>query len=181
MIIAIDCETTGFSPTDDRIIEIAGTKFLPNGIEISNYQSLINPEISIPPEATVVNGITDEMVASAPTADKVLRHFFEWLDGPDDRLLIAHNLAFDLRMILAAAERLGWTPPQYQTECTLRLARARLAKNGSFALSALAERLGIVSIGFHRALLDCQVTKSLYLTLKAIGDPWGPADDPEGF
>ena len=65
-ICFFDLETTGVNITNDRIVEMAVLKILPNGSQEEKLW-LINPEIKIPAEATAVHGITDEKVADAPT------------------------------------------------------------------------------------------------------------------
>ena len=69
-IIAIDLETTGLSPLVDRIIEIAAMKITPE--ETTVFQTLINPQIPIPPHTTAIHKITDEMVKDSPKLQAVL-------------------------------------------------------------------------------------------------------------
>ncbi len=64
-ICFFDLETTGVNVDTDRIVEISILKVWPNG----NKESVtlrVNPEQSIPPEATAIHGIDDEMVANEP-------------------------------------------------------------------------------------------------------------------
>lgn len=63
--IAFDVETTGLSPMNDKIIEVAAVLF-ENGEIIKGYSSLVNPEVFIPYSATAINHITNEMVKDAP-------------------------------------------------------------------------------------------------------------------
>jgi DNA polymerase III subunit epsilon len=92
MYAIIDIETTGGRPALSGITEIA--IFLHDGTGITNsYQTLINPEMSIPPYITGMTGISDEMVADAPT--------FAQIASEIDRLtrdcvFVAHNVSFDL-------------------------------------------------------------------------------------
>ena len=70
-IVAFDTETTGLRPFDgDRIIEFGAVEiFVDAQLQVSRvrpHQFLINPEMSIPREASRVSGITDEDVANAP-------------------------------------------------------------------------------------------------------------------
>ena len=65
-IVFFDLETTGLNITKDRIVEISILKIFPNGKkELKTW--LVNPTISIPPEVTLVHGITNEKVANKPT------------------------------------------------------------------------------------------------------------------
>ena len=64
-ICFFDLETTGVQVATDRIVEISILKVWPNG----NKESVtwrVNPECSIPPQATEIHGINDEMVADEP-------------------------------------------------------------------------------------------------------------------
>ena len=53
-----DLETTGTDIAEDRIVDIAVLKLLPDGTE-EMFHSLINPGVPIPPSATEVHGIRD--------------------------------------------------------------------------------------------------------------------------
>ncbi len=77
-----DLETTGISLSADRIVEIAIIKIMPDGSRIPK-RKLINPEMHIPAESSAIHGITDEMVAHAPTFRQCaneLKQFFENCD-----------------------------------------------------------------------------------------------------
>ena len=60
-LICIDCETTGLDPTTDRLIEVAVVKFNSDEI-LESYETLVDPEIPIPPETTAIHHITDEII-----------------------------------------------------------------------------------------------------------------------
>lgn len=81
-IAFIDLETTGVSLSNDRIVEIAVIKVLPDGSR-QVKRKLINPEMPIPQEAIDVHGITNEMVKDAPTfkqAGNEIKMFIENCD-----------------------------------------------------------------------------------------------------
>ena len=90
--VAFDIETTGLTPVVDRIVEIGAVKFR-SGKVMDTFQELIDPEMSISPDATAVNGITDEMVAGCPLIDQALPQFVDFLA---DFVSIAHNAPFDV-------------------------------------------------------------------------------------
>ena len=93
--IYYDTETTGLSPTKDKVIEIAAyDPFLKK-----TFHSLVNPNIVIPQISIDICGITDNMVKDAPTFETVGQDFIDFCDN--DPILIAHNNdAFDIRIIL---------------------------------------------------------------------------------
>lgn len=81
-IAFIDLETTGVSLSTDRIVEIAITKILPDGTR-QTKRKLINPGIPIPPAASEIHGISDEMVKDASTfkqAGNEIKMFMENCD-----------------------------------------------------------------------------------------------------
>lgn len=83
--IYYDTETTGVRPDKDRIIEIAA--FDP--VQDRTFHSLINPGCPIPPEASAIHNISDEMVKDAPTFAEVGKLFVEFCS--EEVVLIAHN------------------------------------------------------------------------------------------
>ncbi len=99
-----DVETTGTNIGSDRIIEIAIVKILPNG-EKQQKRKLINPEMPIPADATAVHGITNEMVAAAPTFKQVANEIKQFLDNCD---LAGYNSnRFDVPILVEEFLRVG--------------------------------------------------------------------------
>jgi DNA polymerase III subunit epsilon len=78
----IDLETTGISLSADRIVEIAIVKIMPDGTKLVK-RKLINPEMPIPPAATAIHGISDEMVKEAPTFRQCGNEFKQFLENCD--------------------------------------------------------------------------------------------------
>lgn len=106
--VFFDTETTGLHPRADRLIEIAAIKYQ-GGKEIGRFQSLINPGIPIPTEASSVHKITNEMVASARPASEVLPEFMSFMKGS---VGAAYNANFDIGMISAELQRAGLSIPE---------------------------------------------------------------------
>ena len=101
---SIDLETTGFSPSDDRIVEIGAIR-VRNGRPVKRYSQLINPQRPLPEEITRLNGLTDADLRNQPTVDQVLPDFIRFI-GNDT--LIGHNInEFDAAFLLANTTRLG--------------------------------------------------------------------------
>jgi DNA polymerase-3 subunit epsilon len=65
-LVLFDIESTGLSLSYDRIVELAYIKIQPNGRDVKK-SIYLNPEMSIPPEASEIHGITDERVKNEPT------------------------------------------------------------------------------------------------------------------
>ena len=93
--VVFDTETTGLAPSRDRIIELAAVKFK-DGFPVETFHTFINPERSIPEEASRINKICDKDVENAPVIGKVIESFDSFVG---DNILVAHNLEFDLKFI----------------------------------------------------------------------------------
>lgn len=103
-LVCLDLEATGLWPAQDRIVQIATARILPDG-SVTTWGALVNPERPIPPDATAVHGITDAMVAAAPTFAQIAPEMSAALRDAD---LIGYNLErFDLRLIAAECLRAG--------------------------------------------------------------------------
>lgn len=81
-IAFFDLETTGVNVVHDRIVEIAILKVMPNGEKIRK-RMLVNPEMPIPKQASDIHGITNEMVANAPTFKEIANEVIQFLDNCD--------------------------------------------------------------------------------------------------
>ena len=81
-LIVFDIESTGVNARQDRIIELAAIKVMPDGSEIEKNW-LFNPGVSIPPETTAIHGITDEIVAACPTFAECAKEIFDFFSGCD--------------------------------------------------------------------------------------------------
>ena len=77
-----DLETTGINITQDRIIEIAVVKLMPNG-EIIRKSNVVNPTIPIPAESTLFHGLTDEDVKDKPTFKELAKEYARFFEGAD--------------------------------------------------------------------------------------------------
>lgn len=100
----VDLETTGLSPSRDRVVELALLRISPEG-EVLERVRRFNPGVPIPPAATEVHGISDEDVADEPPFASRARSLADLLEPCD---LAGFNLRrFDLPMLLAELQRAG--------------------------------------------------------------------------
>ena len=90
--VVFDVETTGLYSDNDVIIELGAVK-VENGEITDKFQSFVNPKRNIPAEVQKLTGISNSMVAGAPTEDEVIRDFVEFAKGS---VLAAHNASFDM-------------------------------------------------------------------------------------
>lgn len=157
MYAIIDIETTGAVTTQDRITEVA--IFIHDGKKVINeFNSLINPERSIPPFISNLTGITNEMVANAPTFAEVAKEIAEITEGC---VFVAHNVNFDYPFIKKEFNHLGYNY-QRKTLCTVRLSRKLIPGMPSYSLGNLCESLGIKLEQRHRAIGDAAATVKLF-------------------
>ncbi|MCH2394948.1 exonuclease domain-containing protein [Oceanibaculum sp.] len=158
--LSLDCETTGLNVATDRVVSAAGIVMHgPRLYRHLAYDRLVNPGVPIPPASTAIHGITDDMVASAPPVAEVLAELAELLRG---RVVIGHNIAFDLAVLRAEAARHGvaWTDPL--ALCTALLFSFLYPRHRDLNMEAVAAMCGAEIEGRHTAFGDCLVTAEIF-------------------
>lgn len=148
--IAFDLETTGTVPGVDSIAEIGAIRFI-NGEVDSIFSTLIDPLKPMPPGASAVNGITDEMLKGKPTVDQILPSFAEFCG---DDLMVAHNAPFDCQFLVSAVKKFELPAPKGIVVDSLPIARKVLPGLPNYKLGTLIQHLKIPSQSFHRAEAD---------------------------
>ncbi len=163
----LDLETTGGHRTDDTITEIGAVKYR-GGERLGTFQTMVNPGRAIPPEITVLTGITQAMVMRAPRIETVLPTFLEFLG---DAVVVGHNVSFDMAFLNAALQRSGRPRLSDRPIDTLALARRLLVDEvPNCRLGTLATRLRLPNQPTHRALDDALATADLlHLLLERAG------------
>ena len=156
--VIFDIETTGLKPGSNKITEIGAVK-IKNGEIIDEFQSFVNPGVSIPEKIVKLTGITDEMVQGAPPIDKVL---YEFLDFADDSCLVAHNSGFDMSFIRHFADGMGIIIHNSVID-TLGLSRTLLPHLRRHRLNIIAEDLGVSLENHHRAVDDAKATAEIFI------------------
>lgn len=152
----VDLETTGGSAETDRITEIGAVK-VQGGEVIGEFQTLINPRAHIPAFIAVLTGITDQMVAQAPSIEEALPAFLEFASGC---VLVAHNAPFDTGFLRQACLRQQRPWPRFDVVDTALLARRVVTRDEApnCKLSSLARVFGASTVPNHRALADARAT-----------------------
>jgi len=166
----LDVETTGTNPRQDLICEIGAVK-VKGGETIGTFHTLVNPGMALPPQITVITGLTDAVLAPAPRIEQVISSLRQFIG---DSAFVAHNASFDLGFVKAAFERSGIDDFQPIVVDTLSLSR-RLFRDEvrNFKLGTLAERFGIDNRPSHRALDDALATRDLLYLLIERAAGWG--------
>lgn len=156
--VAFDLETTGIVPGVDAIVEIGAVRFV-NGQPESTFSTLIDPQRFIPPEASAVNGISNEMVHGKPLIKDVLGSFAQYCG---DSLLVAHNAPFDAQFLASDIRKFETESPTGIVLDTLPMARKVFPGLANYKLGTLVQHLKIPSGTFHRAEEDASYCGTLF-------------------
>ena len=148
-IVCFDIETTGLKVTREAITEI-GAVVLKNGKITETFQTFVNPGRRLTPEIVGLTGITDAMLADAPSLKEALTAFLQFVNG---RVLAAHNAEFDISFIRAGCRKVGLEfEPTYID--SLILAQNLLPELHKYKLDIVAEHLDLPAFNHHRASDD---------------------------
>lgn len=157
MYAVVDIETTGSHAGEGAITEIC--ILLTDGVKlIERWESLVNPEMPIPPFVQRLTGITDRMVARAPRFAELAEQVHELLDG---KIFVAHNVQFDHSFLATALLRSGRTLTGKRL-CTVRLSQKIFPGQISYSLGKLCRALNIPLTERHRAAGDALATLELF-------------------
>ena len=163
----LDTETTGLSPEGGgKICELAVSVSCAGRV-VDEFSTLLNPGMPMHPDVIAIHGITNEMVAGAPSFGDILPRLLALLD---DCVIVAHNADFDIGFLRSEFAQCGMRFPPYPVVDTLKLARksGRFAKNN---LGCIAADLGINTQGWHRAMADTKMAEQIFyyfLTILSI-------------
>lgn len=155
--LVLDTETTGVGGEDEvceiTILDVSGAPLL---------DTLVRPTRPIPAEATAIHGITDGMVATAPSWPEVAEQYAGIVAG---RTVVAYNAAFDNRLLRQTYKRHGLTAPELTTSCAMLMYAAWHGEWDKgreqwrwLKLIEAATDCGVADAGAHRALADARMT-----------------------
>jgi DNA polymerase III epsilon subunit family exonuclease len=166
IFVAFDFETTGLSADMDRVVEIGAVKFRMveeagswSIVTEGEYETLIHPGRSIPPEVSAIHGISDLDVSQAPYFKAAAGSFMPFLE---DAVLVAHNAPFDMGFLLAEARRAGLPEPANMAYDTKNLAKTAVPGLPSYSLRNLSLSFGIHQKDAHRGADDARVCMELF-------------------
>ncbi len=160
--VVVDVETTGGRPGLHRLTEIGAVKMI-GGEVVDEFQTLLNPQRSIPANITRITGITHEMVADAPRFVEVAESFREFMG---DAIFAAHNVNFDYGFISAEYEMIDQRF-RHPKICTCASMRRLYPGHRSYSLKNLCRDFEIDLTQHHRALCDAKAAAEL---LKLINE-----------
>ncbi len=172
-IAFVDLETTGMSAAEDAITEIGIVRVDadPTGAgppTVTEWSTLVNPGVPIPPEIQSLTGITNAMVRDAPAFGTVAG---EVAKRTADALFVAHNARFDYGFLKHAFAREGLAFSA-RVLCTVKLSRRLYPEATGHGLDALIARHAIDADERHRALGDARM---LWAFVQALYRDWPEA------
>lgn len=171
-LLAIDLETTGLNPRDDRIVSIGFVPVDGDTITLSGAQHmLIRPDdaSSVGASATL-HGITDDALAAGVGVREALTITLAALRG---RVLLAHHAQLEVEFLSRACRQLFGAEPVFLVADTMALGHSLVlhqhaaVPRGALRLWSLRERFGLPVYKAHHALVDALACAELYLALTA--------------
>ncbi len=159
--IYFDIETSGLRADSDRIVEIAAY----NPKTKAEFTALVKPGIPIPSEVSKIHGITDEMVANAPSFGGIAEDFCRFCQPEESSraILIGHNCdQFDCLFLRAEFKRAGLPPPTWRYLDSLKWARKYRPDLPRHGLQFLRSAYGVAENTAHRALDDVLVLYQIF-------------------
>ena len=166
--VVVDLETTGGAPTDAGITEFGAVR-IKGGVVESEFATLVNPGVPIPPVIAALTGITNAAVADAPRLEAVLSTFWEFASGA---VLVAHNAPYDIGFLKGACAKNDIEWPDPVVIDTVRLARQILPRDEvrDCKLATLARHFNAPVQPTHRALDDARATVTvLHALIERVG------------
>lgn len=159
--IAFDLETTGIVAGIDQIVEIGAIKFVDGQVE-AIFSTLVDPRKPIPPGASAVNKITNDMVAGKPLIETLLEPLVEFCE---DIPMVAHNANFDAQFLLADFKKYELPTPRGTILDTLAISKKVIPGLANYKLGTLIQHLKLPSGEFHRAEADANYAGQLFMEL----------------
>ena len=161
--IVLDTETTGLDARTARIVQIGALRFAGGSLRAAErFEKLVNPGSPIPKTATAIHGITDEMVATAPTFREIAPALEEFTGRA---IVIGHTIYYDLAVLEREYSLAGRSWPRFRALDVRMLARLAAPSLADHGLDRLCEWLGIEVKGRHTAFGDAEAAGKIFAAL----------------
>lgn len=157
--VVLDLETTGLNVMRDRVVSIGALAMTGDADDGNIMDRLVDPGMPMPAVARAIHGIDDAMVAGAGGLETAWPELLALLDG---RVIVGHQIGFDLAILYSEAARLvlPWQPPP--TLDLMRLAAMLEPRQPDLSLEGTAERWDVAVRGRHTALGDARIAADLW-------------------
>ena len=159
--IAIDLETSGLNPQEDKIIEISAYKFS-KGKPVKSFTKLINPRIKLNRTVHQITGITNEMLLNEPLFEDVIDDFIAFIGNLP---IVGHSIMFDLAFFKNNINNYDEVFSRRMVCDTFYLSKVYYYYLNSFSLSSLCQSLSIPVIDSHRAEEDAKNSGLLFVKI----------------
>jgi DNA polymerase-3 subunit epsilon len=180
--VVLDLETTGLNLTCDHVVSMAAYRVVEGRIRLGdNFNSLVNPDRTIPSSAVRIHGIVPSMVARAPLFEEVFDQFLSYL-GTD--ILVGYHVKFDLNFLnICMQQRFGFPLQNLVIDAMLmcrnilfprHLRSYALKYKGDRDLDAVAKHFGIQIHDRHTAQGDALATAMIFQRILAELEQTGP-------
>lgn len=160
----VDIETTGFSPTNNKIIEIAAIKVQDSKV-IDTFQKLVNPNEKVTYFTTKLTGITNDMLKTADNIESVVKEFYDFVGNS---IIIGHNVNFDINFLYHNLYSSHGKHLSNDYIDTMYIGKKVVPGLPSYKLESLTNYFNISYNGAHRALNDCMFTYECYEKMKIM-------------
>ncbi|MFY9325672.1 MAG: exonuclease domain-containing protein [Candidatus Nanopelagicales bacterium] len=158
--LVIDVETTSFTKTEFRIIEIALILIKEDGQRLKAWHTLVNPECKV--NFTKVHGLTDDDVKDAPKFSNIATFLAEEIAG---KILVGHNISYDYGVLKSEFARIGIKMPPLARICTLQMCYDLELPLENVTLTTVRKELEIPEGLAHSALHDTAATTAVFASL----------------
>ena len=152
--VVVDIETTGLSAAKDRICQLSAILYV-DGEPVQSFNTFINPKKNISLEASKINGITDEMLESAPTLEEVANSFLQFIGN---RPIVGYNLVFDLKFLYCSGIDIFNKRKFYDAYILAK----KVYSTYDYKLVTVANDIGIY-YDAHNSLADCWAAGCVFL------------------
>lgn len=174
---AFDFETANYQATSACSVGLAVVE---DNKVVEQREFLIKPYPSYFNGVNIsIHGITPAKVADAPTFDQLWPDLAPYLEN---RLLVAHNAAFDIGVMNSLFAHYGLTTDELWYYCSLKLARRTFSNLGlpGYGLAKLSAAFGI-SLNHHNAESDAVACAEIMIRVCQDFGARTPSDLMERF
>jgi DNA polymerase-3 subunit epsilon len=163
----MDLETTGFNyKKGDEIIAIGAVMIERGKIRKDKiFHQLVYPNRQVPDQIHQLTGIQRDMLVGRPSFFGMLQQFLQFIGG---RVIVGHNVPFDLGFINAKLKKHCRTAIKNRTIDTITFSRSLHLPSTSFSLDNLLAFYNIEPVGRHSAIGDAYLTAELFIRLLTV-------------